>query len=60
MKKIFIICAIMTLWLSACGSSGEEVRTYTYEDLNSNQQIIIDNIYDNYSSWKSVFDTEEK
>lgn len=57
MKRIFIICAVSTLWLCACGSSGEEVSTYTYEDLNSEQQNIIDNIYGNYSAWKSVYDS---
>lgn len=57
MKKIFVICVAIMLWLSACGNNGAEERTYTYEDLNSEQQSLIDNIYENYSIWESVFDS---
>ena len=57
MKRILIICTVATLWLCSCGNSGEEVSTYTYEDLSSEQQTIVNNIYTNYSVWDAVYDS---
>lgn len=37
------------------GNSGEEVSTY--EDLNTEQQTIVNNIYTNYSVWDAVYDS---
>lgn len=56
MKKSIIICAFIVLCLCSCGNN--EDKTITYEDLSSEHQTIIDNIYDNYSSWKSIRDSD--
>jgi len=55
MRRITILCVIITMWLCACGNNVEDVNTYA--GLNSDQQMIIDNIHENYSTWESVYDS---
>lgn len=57
MKKIKAILSLSYLVLiicfCGCANSGEEMKaqSYTYEDLNEAEKIIVDGVYEYYSSW---------
>ena len=56
-NKIFLLCMIIVLCLSACADNETKTYTYTYEEVSSQQQAIVDGVYEQYASWKYVRDS---
>lgn len=57
MKKCAICFFTLFLIIFACGCTSETQKAKGYSDLNDQQQRIIDNVLNQYDTWKDCYDS---